>query len=350
MNRLSRSASLSSVLVLASVLLSACPSGGEFESARQRLLDMAAAAEAANKAFAEGDREQARAHQERAQQLLHDARDIYERNGAAQADDPRVLVGYGDVLRQLGDFDLAAEMYAKATGAIPDDPTLWLNLAKSYAALGEHSFADAQQALERCIALEPEDRVRAEAYSELAGIYRRMGLYDFSAENLRKVLELRPNDSSARMFLAAHWARRGKVVEASEILDGISRMTQDVAVRMPEILGSAMADFERYRHVFPDEAAHHLAYAKLLIRLERTQEALPALERSVELDGSDYVAWNLLGSIARQAGNTERAREAFERSLELNPDQPRTEEALRELSMTDETPEIRFEDQVAPPR
>jgi tetratricopeptide (TPR) repeat protein len=39
----------------------------------------------------------------------------------------------------------------------------------------------------------------------------------------------------------------------------------------------------------------------------------------------------MIGSISAQLGRVEQAREAFERSLALNPDQERTREALKAL-------------------
>ncbi len=335
-------------MCLTLLLVTACSNSADVETARQRLLDMSREVDAMNQAVAQGNAEAAQQHQAEATRLLRAARYLYESGGAERSNDPRVLAGFADVLRQTGDFDLAARMYRNATHQIDDDATLWLNLGKSLAALDESGYSEAKAALEKCAELATDNALKAEALFELATVYRRMGLYDFAGEYLQQSLELRPEADNVRVFLAAHWARRGDVLSASAELDRLTARTPETASLVRDIMGTALADFESYRHKFADSAPTHLAYAKLLISVGRNDEAVPALERSLELDGSNFVVWNYLGSVSREVGNSKRAREAFERSLALNPDQPRTTQALQELAVPADTPEIRFQDQVTP--
>ncbi|MDZ4860566.1 MAG: hypothetical protein SGI88_16440, partial [Candidatus Hydrogenedentes bacterium] len=53
--------------------------------------------------------------------------------------------------------------------------------------------------------------------------------------------------------------------------------------------------------------------------------------RSLRIDGKNFAALNLMGSVYRGLNRLRGAREAFMRSLELNADQPRTRQALDEL-------------------
>jgi Flp pilus assembly protein TadD len=90
-------------------------------------------------------------------------------------------------------------------------------------------------------------------------------------------------------------------------------------------------NFRRDRVIVPDTAAAQRGLAKICVRLGFLQEGRLAIERAVHLEDTDVFSWNLLGSLSRQAGELERARVAFTRSLELEPDQPRTKQALEEL-------------------
>jgi Flp pilus assembly protein TadD len=99
-----------------------------------------------------------------------------------------------------------------------------------------------------------------------------------------------------------------------------------------EYVGGAVRDFFDSQLFVPDTAPDHLALAKALVLAGRRSECALAAERAVALDSTSIVGWNLLGSVSRDAGDTVRARTAFTRSLELDPSQTRTREALEALN------------------
>ena len=94
-------------------------------------------------------------------------------------------------------------------------------------------------------------------------------------------------------------------------------------------LPKALASFDRRGNWFPDTAENHYSYDKLLVRTGRYTDALLPLERSLRLDPDQYTAWNMLGGIKRSIGDVAGAVTAYEKSLELKADQPRTIEVLK---------------------
>ncbi len=135
----------------------------------------------------------------------------------------------------------------------------------------------------------------------------------------------------ARIALLGIDFREGRVVEAASATDQVGGLLPAEATYLDAMLQFGYEGFHETRASFEDRAENHMAYAKLLTRLNRLSEALFAFQRAAELDEENVVALNFLGSIAREVGDTERARQAFERSLEADPDQPRTRDALQAL-------------------
>ncbi|NQY50997.1 MAG: PEP-CTERM system TPR-repeat protein PrsT, partial [Colwellia sp.] len=56
------------------------------------------------------------------------------------------------------------------------------------------------------------------------------------------------------------------------------------------------------------------------IKVEQLQKAIDLIAISFEMDGEDYIAWHLQGQIYKQQNDIEKAREAFQKVLSLQPD------------------------------
>ena len=229
--------------------------------------------------------------------LLREARDLYSEAGAAEAGDPELLSEYARLLERTDDPDLAAAVLTRLTSLSPDDAKAWVRLGTALSRLGDPEVLDAKRAFDRALSLEADPTVRGQAYAGLGHLYYELGLF-----------------------------------VAADTLDNVGGALAPYSVLLQEYLVRALADFDLNRVWFPDAAPFHLAYAKLLYRAGRLSEAMGILDRSLELNDENYVSWNLLGSFRNQVGDSEGAREAFMRSLALNPKQPRTRQTLDALS------------------
>lgn len=257
---------------------------------------------------------------------------LFGEEDARHSDDLDVLTDYAEALRLHGDSDLAAEVMRRAVTLYPSSGLSWLTLAQSYLEMGDAFTAKAQDAFQQALALSLDKHFEVEAHTGLGAMYYGEGLYEFAGGHYQKALELDPENFSARIALAALDTRKGNVLEASNRLDAMGAIPLEHTRQLADQLNAALDTFDRTKRWFPDEAAHHAAYAKLLIRANRVAESRLPLERAVTLDASNYVYWNLLASACRFSGDTQRLRQAYEKSLEANPDQPRVRQMLDELA------------------
>ncbi|HTW33618.1 MAG TPA: tetratricopeptide repeat protein [Rhizomicrobium sp.] len=83
--------------------------------------------------------------------------------------------------------------------------------------------------------------------------------------------------------------------------------------------------------VVPDDARVVGEYGKVLTQLGRPGDALPFLNRAIQLNATDWTLYSALGVAYDQADEHAKARAAYERALQLNPGQP---EVLNNLAVS----------------
>ena len=74
--------------------------------------------------------------------------------------------------------------------------------------------------------------------------------------------------------------------------------------------------------VAPDDARVVGEYGKVLTQLGRPGDALPFLNRAIQLDANDWTLYSALGVAYDQADQHTKAHAAYERALALKPGQP----------------------------
>jgi tetratricopeptide (TPR) repeat protein len=145
----------------------------------------------------------------------------------------------------------------------------------------------------------------------LAGVYAAQKRYDRAEEQLRKILDLDPDDTSANNDLGYLWAEQGKNLDEAERLirkaielDRAARAKRRGALEIPP--------------AEQDNAAYIDSLGWVLFKRGRLHEARQHLERAARLEGGDDpVIWDHLGDVYRALGQPAQARRAWERALEL---------------------------------
>ncbi|GMW00227.1 MAG: hypothetical protein AMXMBFR84_13650 [Candidatus Hydrogenedentota bacterium] len=308
----------------------AWPQPTEVSRARDKVLQAEKVYAEAVEAQATNDFELATKKSEQARALLEEARGYFEKADVESHGTPEEAVDYVRLLNRLGDFDLAEKVLIPVLQRYPDKGELWLALGQVLSGMGEKRFGDAIQALQRATETVAEDSASSTAFASLGLQYFRQNLYDMAVESANKALEFNPNQSAAKMILAGIDLRNGKVVEAAAVFDQQSENPQAIAA-IQVILPQALEAFDTVRQWFPDTAENHFAFARLLIRANRMQECAMALERSLQLDPSNYMAWNMAGGVYHQLNQIDRAIAAYRKSLEIKPDQDRTRQVIQQL-------------------
>jgi Flp pilus assembly protein TadD len=262
---------------------------------------------------------------------LHDVREAFRALDADKTDDIDVLRVYVDFLIKVGDFDLAAKSLNRAILISPNDLALSLRLARAYYYWGEEHDADAQRVITGALRNAQGGPEAAELNALLGRVYMRMGLFDFARESFEKAVAADPKFPVGQIGLATLQIRDAKMKEGSDLLDTLQELPPQFEVVLEEMLQQCIHDFISSGKWFPDDAAQHLAYGKILFRANRIASCPGPIERAIKLDPQNFIAYNLLGNAYRSLEKPDQAIAAFRQSLALNPDQPRTQDALQQV-------------------
>ncbi len=191
-------------------------------------------------------------------------------------------------LHELGDYEGAAESYRKALEIEPNSALVLANLGSIYHKLGD--FRSAKESYERALELEPD---RADTIRNLGVIMARMGEYEQAIEHIAKAAELQPDLFDVHRSLGA-------------LLEEVDRTREAFsAYRVAlETSSPSPATLERF--------------AKLAVKLEKTDVAETVLRELLDRYPDDAVLVNSLGEVAYNEGRTEEAGELFKRATQLN--------------------------------
>lgn len=286
----------------------------------------------AGSALGQGDRETWSEKSDEALHLLREAAYLYRAAGVESSDDVSLVAEYANVLELSRDFDLAADAYSQLTELEPETAEWHLKRGLALMHLGSIHRRQARESLEVAYRLAQATDVGANAAAALGELYWDASHYDIAARYAERAYSDDANNITAATIFAASLIRRGSVEPAESVLGSLRSFRGDEFARSQETIADALSDFDQSRGWFEDTLENHLSYARLLVRVGRNAEAVLALRRAGMIDPDNTAVVNLLGAILRQAGDTAGARAAFERSLELDPDQPSVRESLSALN------------------
>ena len=260
------------------------------------------------------------------------------------AENPRLAVaqlGVGAVTLEQGDLRAAQRSYEAAIKADPRNEDAYVGLARTHAAAGRPE--DAIKSYRSALALKPDDM---RAVSGVADALEQTGKQGAAIPFLERLASDAGADADAwtrlgRAYLAsARGTEACAAFEEAVALGEVSEGTMDGLVAAYTAEGrfseasSAAGEFERR---WPSAAASERA-AWLAFRAGDYERAILAYRRAAEQDPRSTKAWNGVGVCALNAwllsdrldgAAREEARRAFERSLEVAPQQPQVEKLLR---------------------
>lgn len=225
------------------------------------------------------------------------------------------LYNYGTALIRLGRFD---EAVARLSRAIALKPGTWIyhfNLANAYRGLGDHERSVA--ALRDAMAIEPDNPRILHA---LAWFLIEDGQIEPAVQLLGCATEL--SDHYADDLLWAQAESRtpgaGLTARAAALL-----RQGDVDNAYP-LLALALQRNPR----LPDA---HYGLAQVEVARQRWPQAAAHLREAVRLDPHNAPAMAMLGQVQHRLGNTQAAIDAYEKTLELDPDRITTLNDLARL-------------------
>lgn len=247
--------------------------------------------------------------------------------------DPQTYLFLGSLAHDLKEFDKAGEYYERALNLQPDFEPLYYDLAATflmreraddalrilekararfkigflmefYSGISHAAKGDFEKAVNSYTSAEvvarnsDSSRLNHLFYFQLGSAQERLGRHEDAIRSLRLSINLNPDFPDALNYLGYMWAERGENLE--------------------EALGMIRKAVEKE----PESAAYLDSLAWVLHKLGRSAEALPWMEKAVQLAHTpDATLFDHLGDIHAALGNLLAAREAWEKSLGLAPSQ-----------------------------
>lgn len=223
----------------------------------------------------------------------------------------------------LGRDEGAEDDYLAAVRLDPSAHDGWINLGRLRRRGGRH--AEALEAFDRAVRRAPTD---ADAHLGRGLSRAALGDIEGGRADFGRAAELAPNDAEPLLALGDLERDLGAYTDAVETYRrAIAREDADAASWLK--LGNVLALLERYDESAsafrvairraPELAAAHNGLGASLMHLGRTSDAIAALDRAAELDGSDPNPLMNLALLHERAGDRDAARTAWERALERDP-------------------------------
>ena len=186
-------------------------------------------------------------------------------------------------------------------------------------------------------------RPRPEVFNYLASLYMTQGQSDESLVTVDRGIELYPDNTDLLYQRALLLERAGRRQEASSAMKALLRVDDEHAEALNFLayelavdnrdLEDALQYAERAVDLKP--APHILdTLGWVYFRMGRLIEALKAVEEASRQLSEDAIVFEHLGEIHQSLNNLEQARVAFERSLQLAPDNDKLRDKLENLADT----------------
>lgn len=285
----------------------------------------------------------------------------YDAGGDLLLQDPRLLIGYGRSLEEVGNvgravlalermppsappeihfqaalilarlerFSSAARAFERARGG-SDPYERGYNLVLAYLKSGQ-----SERAVDAGEALVAEGHDRAELHNLLSQAYRASGDVKRAYDSLREATEIEPGDPSNYIDLIALCLDHENFDLGIEIADiSVERIPdadrlhvqRGVALAMKGRFEDAQAAFAEAARLAPHRNLPGVALGLILMQRDRLPEAVEVLRARREQAGNDYlVHWFLAEALNRsgtEPGSAEEreAIDALRRSVDLNPE------------------------------
>lgn len=248
----------------------------------------------------------------------------------------------GATLGRLGMDDRAIEEYKKSTSLDPTFVNAWFDLGVAYYNKG--MYDDAIDAFDNAIKLnkaqtDEEKRIYSESFANLAETYRQTEQYDKAITKYR-VAVARINDSELLSTFAFVLAKKGLWRDAISTFEKVTQMTPDAISfanlgwayyqesqyhlsyryfdKQKASLEKAKTALETAISKDPRFAPPYLNLGITLNDLGKHKEAIPVLQKAVDLQKNWTFAVNELGIAYRKDGNLDKGIDQFEKAIDMD--------------------------------
>lgn len=209
----------------------------------------------------------------------------------------------------------------KLEGEVPENP-----LVRADALLGQGRI---DQALVLLKELAEKDPKAAGLEAKLGKAYYEKHSWGEAITHLELALKQVPGDGESNQLLGLSYFMNGRLREAIPILEKVQSLLPHPDATGLYLVAVAYLQTHRYDQsriafakmfaVPPDSAAAHLMLAKMMIRHDFNDQAIPELLKTIELDPKLPMAHFLLGELYLLRGKTDAGLDEFKKELEVDP-------------------------------
>jgi tetratricopeptide (TPR) repeat protein len=236
---------------------------------------------------------------------------------------------YGGLGRDRNAVDVALEL----NRLYPDDPEVLYHTGKVY---GNYAFLTMQKLAQVAPASVWRHQTLAEADES-------QGSYEAAITEYRQVLALDPRRPGIHYRLGRTLLARARETTSAEDLASAQRefeqelaldpLNGNAAYEMAEArrnggqFEEAQKLFEQALNSHPDFEEAQLGLASVLMSQQKPQQALPHLQKAIELNPENEVSWYRLSQVQRSLGNSKEAQNAFTKYQQLHQQKASLDEA-----------------------
>ncbi len=249
----------------------------------------------------------------------------------------------GVIYKKQGKIDEAVTIFKKAIAADPEFAGSYSNLALVYEDRGDLDAAGEQ--FRRALEKDPRNVAVRTNYG---GLLYLQGRLEEARRELEKAVQIDPSYASAHNNLGAVYGRLGRPQDEIAAYRRAASLDTDyadvhhnlgLALLKAENLKEGEEEMRRALAIDPRYTAAYLNLARSFLDRGRAQDAADLLAEGVRQSPRNADLQMLLGEAALSLGQTERAVAAFQRSLEIHPDQPDLRRRVEELLGAPPAPE-----------
>ena len=216
-------------------------------------------------------------------------------------------------------------------------------MARGKAALADGAWADAAQAFQQALNLQPEAETAARSWNFLGLAQWKLGNQELATKAFQRASQLDPAHFEAKYNQGQVLLEQGFLHNASQCFESAAaldptdtralRMLAEIAERQHDAAGAERHLAEAIQRR-PNQAELHAALGLVRVRDQRPLEAEQALKQALECEGTYAPALFSLARLYESQSYEDRARELYEqhREVESRPDwKARSQSALARL-------------------
>lgn len=272
--------------------------------------------------------------------------------------DPGVAVALGEHALAMEEHDTAIQLFDAALEAQPEADRLYYLLGQAYRAKGERDKAREFLKKAGTIGIRPADpyldELQARQAGDIALVMRgqrafNAGDYESALDSFTKALDRNPENTGARVNLAATKAQLGQVSEArtdltallEDVPDNLTARFNLAALLEDEKPAAAYEEYAKLTGTSVEDGALHLTMGALAARLGKIDEAESHLQLARRDNSQFEAASHALVQLYRQTDRSQEAIQLAKDTLFITPASEELNLSLAELLTTTDDLDLR---------